>query len=214
MASLQSNLLLLLLGAAAAAAAADETTTSVRFYMHDTMSGSSPSAMRVVQGPNSTGLGFGNGFGDVYVVDDPLTEGPAADSALVGRAQGFYAFASQRADAAAQLLCLNLVFPNGSTVAVMGHDPIYAPQRELPVVGGTGAFRLALGYVLVRTHTRNTSSGDAVSEWQLHLAANSSAQIDPSSTSTPSSGPSSRTAAPFPSFHFSLFCILILHIIK
>lgn len=207
MAYLQSNLLLLLL--AAGAATADETTTSVRFYMHDVMSGASPSAVRVVQGANSTGFSFG----DVLVVDDPLTEGPAADSALVGRAQGFYAFTSQRTDAAAAalLLCLNLVFPNGSTVAVMGHDPIYAQLRELPVVGGTGAFRLALGYALVRTHTRNTSSGDAVLEWQLHLASNNSAQIDPSSTSTPSGPSSSSTAPRFPSFHFSLFCILILH---
>ncbi|XP_042414968.1 dirigent protein 21-like [Zingiber officinale] len=209
MASLRTNLLLLL-SFAAAAAAAPETATSMRFYMHDTVSGASPSAVRVVRGPNSTGFSFG----DVFVVDDPLTEGPAADSRAVGRAQGFYAFVSRRADAPALLLSLNLVFANASTVEVVGHDPLSAPVRELPVVGGSGAFRLALGYVLARTHKLDISTGDAVLEWELHLAGSNSTQGDLTAATAPSpNGSSSSSSSASYTVHLPLLFIFIVHVL-
>jgi hypothetical protein len=40
---------------------------------------------------------------------------------------------------------------NGSSLAVMGRNDIAMPERELAVVGGTGAFRMATGYVLWKT---------------------------------------------------------------
>jgi hypothetical protein len=47
------------------------------------------------------------------------------------------------------LLSMNLVLADdGSTVAVMGRNDLTAPVRELSVVGGTGRFRMATGYVL------------------------------------------------------------------
>lgn len=208
MASLRTALLLFLLLPSFAVAAA--AATSMRFYMHDTVSGRSPSAVRVVRGPNSTGFSFG----DVFVVDDPLTEGSAADSREVGRAQGFYAFVSRRADAPALLLSLNLVFANASTVEVVGHDPISAPERELPVVGGSGAFRLALGYVLVRTHSLDTSTGDAVLEWELHLAGNNSTQGDLATATAPSpNGLSSPSSSASYTVHFPLLFIFIVHVL-
>ena len=39
----------------------------------------------------------------------------------------------------------------GSSVTVVGRDDIAAPVRELSVVGGTGEFRMASGYVLWKT---------------------------------------------------------------
>ena len=39
-----------------------------------------------------------NRFGDMYVIDDVLTEGADAASRAVGRAQGFYLMASRSAD--------------------------------------------------------------------------------------------------------------------
>jgi hypothetical protein len=44
---------------------------------------------------------------------------------------------------------------NGSTIAVVAREPILDPVRELPVVGGTGTFRGATGYVLFRTYSAN-----------------------------------------------------------
>ncbi|XP_037442135.1 dirigent protein 21-like [Triticum dicoccoides] len=61
--------------------------THLHFYFHDTVSGSSPSAVRVVGPADPSSRTF---FGMVNVMDDPLTEVPEPDSAVVGRAQGLY----------------------------------------------------------------------------------------------------------------------------
>ncbi|GJN06720.1 hypothetical protein PR202_ga24476 [Eleusine coracana subsp. coracana] len=72
---------------------------------------------------------------DLYVIDDPLTEGPDAASHIVGRAQGFYLFAS-RSDQAL-LLYADLVFTagkhNGSSGSVVAREAILDEARELPV---------------------------------------------------------------------------------
>ena len=55
----------------------------------------------------------------------------------------------------AMLLSMNVVLAvgpyNGSSLTVMGRNNIAMPERELTVVGGTGVFRLATGYVLWKT---------------------------------------------------------------
>ncbi|XP_008775105.3 pterocarpan synthase 1-like [Phoenix dactylifera] len=181
MASFQSNpLLLFLLSLMAVVASAsgsefklgEEKATRLHFYMHDILSGPNPTAIRVVQGPlNLTGFNFN--FGDVFVMDDPLTKGPNSTSELIGRAQGFYVFASQDSADIALLLTTNLVFKegkyNGSTLSILSRDAIFAPVRELPVVGGTGVFRLARGYALLKTFSFNTTSGDAVLELDVYV---------------------------------------------
>ncbi|KAL7153189.1 hypothetical protein ABFS83_04G149600 [Erythranthe nasuta] len=47
-------------------------------------------------------------------------------------------------------MSFNFVFTagefNGSTLCVLGRNPIEKSDRELPVVGGTGAFRMARGF--------------------------------------------------------------------
>lgn len=42
---------------------------------------------------------------------------------------------------------------SGSTFSVLGRNPIRSEVREMPVVGGTGIFRLARGYCLAKTHS-------------------------------------------------------------
>ncbi|KAL7119959.1 hypothetical protein ACP275_02G094000 [Erythranthe tilingii] len=37
---------------------------------------------------------------------------------------------------------------NGSTLCIFGRNPIMSQDRELSVVGGTGAFRMARGYLI------------------------------------------------------------------
>ncbi|KAJ8510174.1 hypothetical protein OPV22_000608 [Ensete ventricosum] len=173
MAFFQPNLFLLLPLVSVLVMAPDlnagDTAAHLHFYMHDTLSGSNPSAVRAVRVSDSTVLGFG----DVVITDDPLTEGPDLRSAPVGRSQGFYSMVSQGTGDPTLLLALNLVFKegarNGSTLAVLGRDAIYLPVRELPIVGGSGVFRLARGYALMKTYSLNTTTGDAVLEWDVFV---------------------------------------------
>jgi hypothetical protein len=128
----------------------------LHFYMHDGYTGPKPTAVLIVNGTGQPLKGSGGGarFGDTVVMDDRLTEGPTPASRVIGRAQGFYVTASQGDPA--MLLAMNVMFTddgpyNGSSLAVMGRNDIAMPERELAVVGGTGAFRMATGYVLWKT---------------------------------------------------------------
>ncbi|CAO2143905.1 unnamed protein product [Urochloa humidicola] len=143
--------------------------------MHDTVTastGSPATAVRVVRGPTLAPGNPINRFGDMYTIDDPLTEGPDMASRAVGRAQGFYLMASRSADQL--LLSTNMVFTagkyNGSSVAMMGRDAILDEVRELPVVGGAGAFRGATGFVQLRTHSFNASENNAVLKVDMYLS--------------------------------------------
>ncbi|KQJ88949.1 dirigent protein 21 [Brachypodium distachyon] len=155
------------------------TTTHLRFYMHDIVTALPPlypvaTAVPTVKGVTLLPNDPINRFGDTYVIDDSLTEGPEADSRLVGRAQGYYMFASQTDPSL--LLSANMVFTaaagkqyNGSSVAVLARDAILDAVRELPVVGGTGVFRGARGYGLLRTHSFNLSSNNAVLQIDVYV---------------------------------------------
>ncbi|CAM8899317.1 unnamed protein product [Rhodiola kirilowii] len=139
-----------------------ETTTNLKFYFHDTLSGSSPSAVRIAQAPvtgNSKTL-----FGAVLMADDPLTEGPDPKSNLVGRAQGLYGSACQ--SELGLIMAMNYQFTdgeyNGSSFSILGLNQAMSPVREMPVVTGTGKFRMARGYALAHTHWFDKATGDAI----------------------------------------------------
>ncbi|XP_066393081.1 dirigent protein 1-like [Miscanthus floridulus] len=126
----------------------------LHFFMHDGYTGPSPTAVLIVNG--TVPVLAGNRFGDTVVMDDVLTEGPSRASRPVGRAQGTYVTASLQEGHPAMLLSMNVVLTDydgytGSTVAVMGRNDVTAPVRELSIVGGTGRFRMASGYVLWKT---------------------------------------------------------------
>ncbi|KAM0901794.1 hypothetical protein ACQ4PT_019708 [Festuca glaucescens] len=154
-------LVLLLLAASTASAA--EKETRLRVYWHDVVSGG-PNAT-VAQGPSSNASA--TGFGTVFVIDDPLTEGPnLTGSKLLGRAQGVYISAGK--DTLSLLMAMNFVFVdgayNGSSIAIVGPNPTDLAVREIPVVGGTGVFRFARGYCQARTRWF-----DATVEYNVHL---------------------------------------------
>ncbi|KAJ0969031.1 hypothetical protein J5N97_021908 [Dioscorea zingiberensis] len=147
-----------------------EKVTQLHFFLHDTISGDNPSAVLVAQ-RNGTKVGNGSPgqFGEVYVVDDPLTESPDPNSKVVGHAQGLYVFAGRK-----ELL---LVFAvdfgftsgefNGSSISVLSRNPIMETDREVAVVGGRGKFRMARGFANLHTYSFNTTSGDAVVEYNV-----------------------------------------------
>ena len=108
-------------------------------------------------------------LGLVNIFDDPLTEGPEPTSKLVGRVQGLYRSAGQQE--VGLLLARNLVFTtgkfNGSSLIILGTNAIFHPIRVMPIIGGTGAFRLARGFVQAKTHFLNLTSGDAIVEYNV-----------------------------------------------
>ncbi|OQU88298.1 hypothetical protein SORBI_3002G005400 [Sorghum bicolor] len=158
------------------AADADDGTTHLHFFMHDIVAGSNPTAVQVVKGPAATGsIVPGLAFGDTTVIDDALTETSSPTSAAVGRAQGFYMMSSQ--SGLVLMVCANLLLTtgdhNGSTLAVVGRDDVAADVRELSVVGGTGKFRMATGYVLWKTSSM--SGPDATIELDVHVRTTATA---------------------------------------
>ncbi|KAG7951107.1 hypothetical protein I3843_13G150200 [Carya illinoinensis] len=141
--------------------------TQFHFYWHDIVSGSNPTAVLVVPAPSNSSTAFGL----VRMFDDPLTVGTNMSSGLIGRAQGFYASASQKD--LELLMVMNLAFTdgkyNGSSITIQGRNPVFNKVRELPVVGGSGLFRFASGYAEIRTFTFDLNSRDAVVEYNLSV---------------------------------------------
>nr|DAD42145.1 TPA_asm: hypothetical protein HUJ06_000375 [Nelumbo nucifera] len=146
-----------------------EKITHLHFYFHDIVSGRNPTAVRVAEAPiTNKSATF---FGAVVVMDDPLTETPELTSKAVGRAQGIYSATSQ--SELSFLLAFNFVFSegkyNGSTLSVLGREPVGPKVRELPVIGGSGIFRFARGYALVKTQALDLKTGDAVLEYDVFV---------------------------------------------
>uniref|UniRef100_J3N6U8 Dirigent protein n=1 Tax=Oryza brachyantha TaxID=4533 RepID=J3N6U8_ORYBR len=171
--------------------ASTATTTHLHFYMHDDYTGPIPSAMRVVSGrsllqassPASTTPAFAGTappppprpppprqFGDIVVLNNPLTEGPDAGSARVGTAQGFGVRVLERG--VVTDLSMHVVLEagehRGSSVAVKGRIDVNVAVRESVVGGGTGRFRLARGYMVSRNYDYNLATGGVV-EIDLYL---------------------------------------------
>jgi hypothetical protein len=101
-------------------------------------------------------------FGDVNVLDNPLREGPDPASRLIGRAQGIVVPASL--DDSSVFAAINFVFSgdhgeySGSTLATQGHFDASGRPSERSIVGGTGRFRFARGYMHSRLHSSTDTS--------------------------------------------------------
>ncbi|KAJ1274769.1 hypothetical protein BS78_05G086900 [Paspalum vaginatum] len=156
------------------AATAAEKETHLRVFWHDVVSGGPnvSTVAQVAEGPSSSASA--TGFGTVTVIDDPLTDGPnltSSSSTLVGRAQGVYVSAGR--DSLSLMMAMNFVFVdgayNGSSLAILGANPADRKVREMPVVGGTGAFRFARGYCQATTRWFDANTGDATVEYNLYV---------------------------------------------
>ena len=143
-----------------------EKLSHFRFYWHDNVSGRNPTSIQVVAPPtNST-----TAFGLVNMIDNPLTIEPKLSSKMVGKAQGLYTSASQ--EEIGLLMIMNFAFfdgkYNGSTFTVLGRNNVPAKVREMPIIGGSGLFRFARGYVLVTTYELS-NTGDANIEYNAYV---------------------------------------------
>ncbi|XP_042419904.1 dirigent protein 22-like [Zingiber officinale] len=157
------SLLLFLFLAAAAAAVASSNPNGymhLRFYNHERILGSGPSAT-VVYAVQRRDSNSGAGFGNVIVYDNLLRSGVETDSPIVGRNQGMGVGSSLAENSG--LTNFQLVFTagkySGSSLALQGLFPV-APLGtvfERAITGGTGKFRLARGYLLT-TEVRATNT--------------------------------------------------------
>ncbi|XVF67886.1 hypothetical protein PTKIN_Ptkin10aG0158000 [Pterospermum kingtungense] len=145
---------------------AKEKVTKLHFFMHDKFAGDNAASVRVAHA-NVTDKSP-NFFGLVFIMDDPIREGMKPSSKELGRAQGLYAFSGQ--EKMSLLMAYNLVFTtgeyNGSTLTVLGRNPAM-PHREMPIVGGSGVFRLARGAASVRLRYLNNTTGKALIEYNV-----------------------------------------------
>nr|VDC63629.1 unnamed protein product [Brassica rapa] len=139
-----------------------DKVTNLQFYFHDTLSGKNPTAVKVAQAADtdkSPTL-----FGSVFMVDDALTETADPKSKLVGRAQGLYG--SSCKEELGLLMAMSFCFEDGpykdSTISMIGKNSAMKPVREMPIVGGTGMFRMARGYAIAQTHWFDPKTGDAI----------------------------------------------------
>ncbi|KAK9666821.1 hypothetical protein RND81_14G213500 [Saponaria officinalis] len=139
-----------------------EQKTTLQFYFHDNITGDSLTAVKIAQ-PENAGPGV-SGFGKLFMADEPLTMNSSPESKLLGRAQGMWGRASR--EDSGLFMAFTYVFYegiyNGSSVSILGRNLVTEPVREMPVVGGTGLFRMARGFALARTYFINTTSSNAI----------------------------------------------------
>ncbi|KAL8556366.1 hypothetical protein ACS0TY_003975 [Phlomoides rotata] len=144
-----------------------QKVTELNFFLHDIVAGPNPTNIPIAMS-NFTSRSP-TYFGLIAAIDDPLTSGPSPNSSVVGRAQGLVGSASL--SEIGLHMSFNIVFTtgeyNGSTLTLAGHNPFMNEFRELPIVGGSGVFRLAKGSALLDTLTFNQTSGDAVIEYHV-----------------------------------------------
>ncbi|KAG5581934.1 hypothetical protein H5410_052561 [Solanum commersonii] len=140
--------------------------TKLHFYFHDIVAGKNPTAIPIAQA-NSTSHSP-TAFGSLAILDDRLTMGPEINSTTIGRAQGIVGAASL--EEFSLLMSLNFVFThgkyNGSTLSLLGRNTVLNEYREMPIVGGSGVFRLARGVATAKTHTLS-KNGDAIVEYNV-----------------------------------------------
>lgn len=165
-------LLLLLCAASFASAAADDGLTTFKVYFHDVVAGTNPTAVRIAQAASSNTSS--TNFGAVVAIDDPLTTGPTrAAGTEVGRAQGTYTFADQQTFGL--LMVMDFVFTagehKGSTLSILGRNEVLSDVREMSIVGGSGKFRMARGYVQAHTIDSGATSGTTVVQYTVNVKA-------------------------------------------
>ncbi|XP_010547336.1 PREDICTED: dirigent protein 22-like [Tarenaya hassleriana] len=142
--------------------------THLHFFFHDMVAGKNPTVVKIA-GPTTASNPYG--FGATMMADDALTEDRDRSSGEIGRAQGIYAVAAQ--NDVALLMVMNFVFTSGeykgSSLSLLGRNHVMDDVREMPVVGGSGAFRHARGYALAHTVWFDNTTGDATVEYNVYV---------------------------------------------
>ncbi|XP_027359201.1 dirigent protein 21-like [Abrus precatorius] len=144
-----------------------EKLTHIHFYYHDIRNEKNPTIVQVTESPKNVP----NGFGTTFMMDDAMTEGPELSSKQIGRAQGLFGLASL--EDLGMFMLTNFAFKDGiyagSTLSMLGRNPIAEQNREMPIVGGTGAFRFATGYAIANSVNSISTPEHFVVEYNITL---------------------------------------------
>ena len=119
-------------------------------------------------------------FGSVTVIDDQLTEGHELDSAVIGKAQGFYLASSL--DGTSQTILLTVLVHGGEhehhdlvddSINLFGIHRTASSESEVAVIGGTGKYENARGYASLETllkEDQHTTDGvDTILHFNVYL---------------------------------------------
>ncbi|XP_022136195.1 dirigent protein 19-like [Momordica charantia] len=143
--------------------------TKFTIYFQDYAFGPNTTFFPVVGLPGST-LNYTD-FGTFFVTDDSITATPNEDALSIGRAQGIYVVTGL--DGRNLLVLLSLVFTggkfNGSSIEIQGTSRQFDLNRELPVVAGTGKFRLTRGFINTDTVSFDAARGYSVIQVNVTL---------------------------------------------
>ncbi|KAI8026368.1 Dirigent protein 21 [Camellia lanceoleosa] len=143
-----------------------QKVTKLEFYFQDMRGGKNPTSIQVARGNHQY---LTHSLRGINMVDNPLTVGPELSSKQLGRAQGIYGASSM--EEMSLLTLVNLAFTdgkyNGSTLALLGRNPILEEYREMSIVGGSGLFRLARGIATAKTYSINATSGYGVVHYHV-----------------------------------------------
>lgn len=149
----------------------ESTTTTFHVYLQQLHSGPNQSAFPVAAA--SITANSPTKFGQVFVVDAKLTAAPELDSDEVGRVQALSASAGMQTAAYSENL--NFFFTSGKysgcTVTVVGRNEVGEPEREMPVVGGTGGLRFARGYAVTTTYPNEDAAERTVREYRIYVTS-------------------------------------------
>ncbi|KAF5947167.1 hypothetical protein HYC85_013124 [Camellia sinensis] len=142
--------------------------TKLHFYFHDIESGNNITSIQVARVPNNNSTSAA-AFGGINVFDNAIIVGPNITSKQLDRAQGLFVASSLGPQSL--LIAMNPFFTegefNGSTLAIVGRDPILDQYREISVVGGSGEFRLARGIATAKTFSFDTAANNTVVEYHV-----------------------------------------------
>ncbi|PIN10165.1 hypothetical protein CDL12_17252 [Handroanthus impetiginosus] len=147
-----------------------EKFTRLHFYVQDILGGPNATVWEVTHAkgtPNSP-----SSFGLIRVIDNLMTAEPDYNSPKLGRCQGLVAFTDMQEMAFTWNMNFYLTGGEfkGSTVCVVGRIPVAGDfAKEMPIVGGTGAFRMARGYAFLKTYSVDHTTNSTVLEYTLNI---------------------------------------------
>lgn len=148
-----------------------ETFSHFRFYWQDIVGGNNATSIPIIPSIPKFDNSF-SAFGLVRIIDNALTLGPKLNSKLLGRAQGFYAATSQTE--LVFLMIMNFALfegkYNGSVITISERDIAYDKIREMSVIGGSGVFRFAKGYVEANTISFDPITGNTIVEYNVFVS--------------------------------------------
>ncbi|KAH7664308.1 Dirigent protein [Dioscorea alata] len=138
-----------------------EKVTHLHFFFQERLNGDRPTTVLVAK-PKDTIINASSPlpFGEVYVLDVPLTEGLDPNSKVVGQAQGFAVGVGQDKLMVAFMVDFGFTSGefNGSSISALSRNPILETNhREIAIVGGRGKFRMARGFAELHTVTATAS---------------------------------------------------------